>query len=83
MSRAIAFDRRTRELLSQQLVRRLRDELDVEIAPMDGDRLLDIVAEILGGAFYNQGLYDAQAVLRARTEDIADAIAGLERAEPR
>ena len=83
MSQSIAFDKRTRETLARQLVRRLRDDLDVEIAPMDGDRLLDIVSETLGGAFYNQGLQDAQAVLQAKTEDIAEAIAGLERAEPR
>jgi uncharacterized protein (DUF2164 family) len=83
LNRAIVFDKRTRETLSRQLVRRLKDELDVEIAPMDAERLLDLVSEILGGAYYNQGLYDAQAVLKARTDDIAEAIAGLERAEPR
>jgi uncharacterized protein (DUF2164 family) len=83
MSKPIAFDRRTRETLSRLLVRRLKDELDVEIAPMDGDRLLDIVSDALGGAYYNQGLLDAQAVLKERAEAIAEAIAGLERAEPR
>jgi uncharacterized protein (DUF2164 family) len=82
MSR-IVFDKQTREALARQLVRQLRDEFDVEIAPMDGQRLLDLLALSLGPAFYNQGLRDAQAALQARVDDIAEAIAGLEQPEPR
>ena len=83
MARAVAFDRQTRDTLARQLVRRLRDEFDVEIAPMDGDRLLDILSDTAGAYFYNQGLYDAQAVLKDQCERISEAIAGLERAAPR
>jgi uncharacterized protein (DUF2164 family) len=79
----IEFDRATREALARRLVQRLREELDLEVAPMDGQRLLDILAESLGPAFYNQGLHDAQAAVQARVDDIAEAIAGLERQEPR
>ena len=79
----IEFDRRTREDLARRLVCRLRDELDIEVAPMDGQRLLDILAESLGPAWYNQGLRDAQAAMQARVDDIAEAIAGLQQPEPR
>jgi uncharacterized protein (DUF2164 family) len=79
----IEFDRAVREDLARRLVRRLRDELDIEVAPMDGQRLLDILAESLGPAWYNQGLRDAQAAVQARVDDIAEAIAGLEQPEPR
>jgi uncharacterized protein (DUF2164 family) len=79
----IEFDRATREALARRLVQRLRDELDLEVAPMDGQRLLDILAESLGPAWYNQGLRDAQAAVQARVDDIAEAIAGLEQPEPR
>ena len=79
----IAFDKPTRETLARLLVRQLREEFDLEIAPMDGQRLLDVLAESLGPAFYNQGLRDAQAALQTRVDDIAEAIAGLERSEPR
>ncbi len=79
----IEFDRGTREDLARRLVKRLRDELDIEVAPMDGQRLLDILAESLGRAWYNQGLRDAQAAVQARVDDIAEAIAGLEQPEPR
>ena len=79
----VEFDKATREALARQLVRRLRDEFDAEIAPMDGQRLIDFLSEVLGPAWYNQGLRDAQAAVQAKVDDIAEAIAGLERAEPR
>ena len=79
----IEFDRATREDLARRLVRRLREDLDLEVAPMDGQRLLDVLAESLGPAWYNQGLRDAQAAVQARVDDIAEAIAGLEQPEPR
>ncbi len=79
----VEFDKATREALARQLVRRLRDEFDAEIAPMDGQRLIDFLSEVLGPAWYNQGLRDAQAAVQAKVDDIAEAIAGLERSEPR
>jgi uncharacterized protein (DUF2164 family) len=79
----IEFDRSAREALARRLVRQLRDEFDLEVAPMDGQRLIDVLAETLGHAWYNQGLRDAQAAVQARVDDISEAIAGLEQPEPR
>jgi uncharacterized protein (DUF2164 family) len=79
----VSFDRSTREALARQLVLRLREEFDLEVSPMDGQRLLDVLAENLGAAYYNQGLHDAQAALQAKVDDIAEAIAGLELPQPR
>jgi uncharacterized protein (DUF2164 family) len=79
----IAFDKAQREALARVLVGRLREEFDLEVAPMDGQRLLDVLAESFGAAYYNQGLRDAQAAVQARVDDIAEAIAGLEQPEPR
>ena len=79
----VEFDKATREALARRLVRQLKDEFDAEIAPMDGQRLLDWLSDHLGPAWYNQGLRDAQAAVQARVDDLAEAIAGLERPEPR
>ena len=79
----IEFDRATREGLARRLARQLRDEFDLEVAPMDGQRLIDVLAETLGPAWYNQGLRDAQAAVQAKVDDIAEAITGLEQPEPR
>lgn len=79
----VAFDRARREALAARLVRQLAEEFEVEIAPMDGQRLVDMLSESLGAAFYNQGLRDAQAAVQARVDEIAETIAGLELPEPR
>ena len=79
----VEFDKATREALARQLVRQLKDGFDAEIAPMDGQRLLDWLSDNLGPAWYNLGLRDAQAAMQARVNDIAEAIASLERPEPR
>lgn len=80
---AVEFDKATREALARKLARRLKDEFDAEIAPMDAQRLVDILSEEFGAYWYNQGLYDAGDVLKRKADDIAEAIAGLERAAPR
>lgn len=79
----VVFDRPAREALARVLVKRLREEFDLEVEPMDGQRLLDMLSETLGAAWYNQGLRDAQAAVQARVDDIAEAIAALEQPEPR
>jgi uncharacterized protein (DUF2164 family) len=61
----------------------LRDELDIEVGDLQASMLLDFMARDLGHAIYNRGLYDAQAVIAARVEEISEAIAGLERHPPR
>ena len=79
----IEFDKQTRETLVRLLARQLKDECDLEIAPMDSQRLLDFISDTLGPHYYNQGLYDAQAVLKDRAEAISEAIEGLSRPTPR
>jgi uncharacterized protein (DUF2164 family) len=79
----IEIDKPARESIARLLTRRLKDEFDLEIAPMDSHRLLDFLAETVGPYFYNQGLYDAQAVLKDRIDALSDAIESLERPAPR
>ena len=74
----IAFDKPTRDLLSRQLMRHLKDELDLEVDPVDAGGLVDFLSETLGPHFYNQGLADAQAAIKARAELIVEAIYDLE-----
>jgi uncharacterized protein (DUF2164 family) len=56
-----------------------RDELDHDIGQLPAELLLDFIGARIGVHFYNRGLYDAQAVLAAKVEDITEAIYGLER----
>ena len=75
----IELDKAVREVLVRQVRAHLKDEAGVEIDPVDALRLLDFLAKTVGPHFYNQGLYDAEAVLRDRVEAIADAMAALAR----
>ncbi len=56
------------------------NELDQEIGQFDAEFLLDFFSEQIGAFFYNRGLYDAQAILSSKLDDIADSILELERA---
>ena len=65
------------------IVRKIRlyfdQELKQEIGRFDAEFLLDFMAEEVGVYFYNRGLYDAQALLSKRLDDLSAAILDLER----
>lgn len=65
------------------IVRRIQlyfsQELKQDIGRFDAEFLLDFFAEEMGAYFYNRGLYDAQAILAKRLDDVADAIFQLEK----
>ncbi|ATD00932.1 hypothetical protein PSPO_b0997 [Pseudoalteromonas spongiae UST010723-006] len=67
----------------QQCISKLQDyfdkELDVELGQFDADFLLDFIAKELGAAFYNQGIYDAQALLQSKIDTLNDGFSELEK----
>ncbi len=75
----IELDKAVRDSLARALAAHLKDEFDVEIGGMDAMLLLDFIAERMGSHFYNQGLYDAQALLHARLEAMGETILELEK----
>ena len=74
----INLDHQTKDALGRLLVRHLKDEYGAEIEPVDALSLLDFLSETLGPHYYNQGLRDAQAVVRARADAIVETIYDLE-----
>jgi len=68
---------------TQGLVRALQGyfdrELDQKLGEIPAQMLLDFLIESLGPAFYNRALYDAQAVVAARLDELGDAILSLEK----
>jgi uncharacterized protein (DUF2164 family) len=75
----ITFTREEREILCRKIQLYLREELGQEVGQFDAGFLLDFFAEEIGTFFYNRGLYDAQAILETRLENIAEAIYELEK----
>ena len=75
----ITFTREEREIICRKIQLYMREELQQEIGQFDAGFLLDFFAEEIGAFFYNRGLYDAQAILQSRLENIAEAIYELEK----
>ena len=70
----------------RELVRRLQSyfelELDQELGQFETEFLLDFISETMGPFYYNQGIYDAQALLQEQLEQVGDAIFQLEKTPP-
>ena len=63
----------------QEIVQKLQKYFDYELGQFDAGFLLDFMRENIGIYFYNQGVFDSQAILSKRIDDIQDAILQLEK----
>ena len=75
----ITFSREERDIICRKIQLYMREELEQEVGQFDAGFLLDFFAEEIGPYFYNRGLYDAQAILQSRLENIAEAIYEIEK----
>lgn len=75
----ITFTAAEKAIITHKIQRYFRDELEQEIGQFDAQFILDFFAGEIGSYFYNRGLYDAQAILQHRLDDIAEAIYELEK----
>lgn len=75
----IKFTPEERDAICRKVQMYFREELDQEVGQFDAGFLLDFFAEEIGPYFYNRGLYDAQAILESRMEQVAEAIYEIEK----
>jgi len=75
----IEFSKPETEAIVTAIRAYFREEHDEDIGILPAEMLLRFFAEEIGGHFYNRGLYDAQALIAARMDDLADSILALER----
>lgn len=75
----VEFTRDEKELIVQKIQNYFEEELNSEIGQFDAEFLLDFIAKELGNYFYNRGLFDAQAILEKKLENITEAIYELEK----
>jgi uncharacterized protein (DUF2164 family) len=75
----IRFSREELTAIAGKLRPYFREEFDIDLRDLPAEMLVDFLAREIGPFFYNRALYDAQAVVAKKAEDIAEAIAGLER----
>jgi uncharacterized protein (DUF2164 family) len=75
----IELPKATQEALARSLRKHLKDSFDLDIEPFDALALLDHIGETMGPHFYNQGLNDAQELIRKKLEIVIDEVYGLEK----
>ena len=75
----IEFSKEERIAIARRIQDHFRQELDQDIGQLPAEMLLEFFGREIGPWFYNRGLYDAQAVVAAKADDIGEAILGLER----
>jgi uncharacterized protein (DUF2164 family) len=78
-SSGIVFGDGEKAVLVGKIQRYFDQELKQEIGRFDAEFLLDFFTDQVGAYFYNRGLYDAQALLSAKLDDLGEAIYQLER----
>ena len=75
----IKFSKDEVNILAKKIQLYLSEELDKEITQFEAQFLLDFISEEIGPYYYNRGLYDAQAILESKMDNITDAIYEIER----
>jgi uncharacterized protein (DUF2164 family) len=74
----IKFSREETKAIVGEIQDYFREELDQQIGAIPAEMLMQFFAEKMGAYFYNRGLYDAQALVRKKLDDVSDEIFGLE-----
>lgn len=74
----IKFSREETKAIVGEIQDYFREELDQQIGAIPAEMLMQFFAEKMGAYFYNRGLYDAQALVRKKLDDVSDEIIGLE-----
>lgn len=74
----IQFGNEEKALIVGKIQMYFSEELNQSIGRFDAEFLLDFFSTEVGAYFYNRGLYDAQAALAAKLDDLQDAILQME-----
>ena len=74
----ITFSREETRAIVGEIQDYFREELDQSIGAIPAEILMGFFAEKMGAYFYNRGLYDAQALVRKKIDDVSDEIFSLE-----
>ena len=75
----LEFTPEERTALNTRVQEYLSTELNVELGRFDVEFLVDFFTKEIGAFYYNRGLYDAQAALEKRLDDVRESILSLEK----
>ncbi len=74
----IKFSREETKAIVDDIRDYFRNELDQDIGSIPAEMLMMFFADKMGAYFYNRGVYDAQALVRERMDNLSDDLFGLE-----
>ena len=74
----IKFDKEETKAIVGEIQDYFREELDQQIGSIPAEMLMMFFVDKMGAYFYNRGLYDAQALVRKKIDDVSDEIFSLE-----
>ena len=74
----IKFSREETKAIVDDIRDYFRNELDQDIGSIPAEMLMMFFADKMGAYFYNRGVYDAQALVRERMDNLTDDLFGLE-----
>ncbi|MCX4029378.1 DUF2164 domain-containing protein [Endozoicomonas sp. SM1973] len=75
----IKFSKNEKDILIQKVKMYFFEELDQEIGGFDAEFLIDFFSQEIGAYFYNRGLYDAQALIANKVDEISESLYELEK----
>ncbi|MDX8384262.1 MAG: DUF2164 domain-containing protein [Ghiorsea sp.] len=73
------FTEDEQEILAQKLKTYCSNELDMPLGQFEAQDLLDFISKEIGAHYYNQGLYDAQALISSKVDILTDAVYEIEK----
>jgi uncharacterized protein (DUF2164 family) len=74
----ITFSKEEQRDLIPRIKAFVSQELDQEIGDLQASMLMDFFANSLGHAVYNRAIYDAQALIATKADEMAEALYALE-----
>ena len=75
----IKFSKEEKQIIVKRVKMYFSEELGQDIGGFDAEFLIDFFANEIGPYFYNRGLYDAQAIVAQKVEDLAESVYELEK----
>ncbi|MGH1441789.1 MAG: DUF2164 domain-containing protein [Cellvibrionaceae bacterium] len=75
----IKFSKEEKQAIVKKVKMYFHEELEQEIGSFDAEFLIDFFGNEIGSYFYNRGLYDAQALLTQKIDELGESIFELEK----
>jgi len=75
----IKFSQAEIDAITKRIQLYFNEELKQDIGRFDAEFLLQFFSQEIGAYFYNRGLFDAQAILTGKLDELSYAISELEK----